>query len=316
MKYLVSPSFIRFGNFEILAARKELSLLRQLADYTISIDFPHLGHPDKEVYIQWFHEICEKTASILGLTIDYGPYGWLEGFEPGWTPNTTDAQGRRYCYSNQPHIAQWNLLQLANALYPLIEDEKPFADGLELYNSIFHHGWRNAMKAKLGLKESRTENDDSLIGDLLDILQLVETDMTIFFRKLADFTVEDNGAAPDNPMDILSAAYYLPESFPRDYPQKMTHWLKRYFLRLKEENTPDKIRKKQMNSVNPKYVFRNYLAQQAIDKAEQGDFSRVEELLAVLKEPYAEQPANEKFAAKRPEWARNKAGCSMLSCSS
>ncbi len=333
----VSPSFIRFGNFEILAARKELSLLRRLADYTISIDFPHLGHPDKEVYIQWFHEICEKTAklmvewmragfvhgvmntdnmSILGLTIDYGPYGWLEGFEPGWTPNTTDAQGRRYCYSNQPHIAQWNLLQLANALYPLIEDEKPFADGLELYNSIFHHGWRNAMKAKLGLKESRTENDDSLIGDLLDILQLVETDMTIFFRKLADFTVEDNGAAPDNPMDILSAAYYLPESFPRDYPQKMTHWLKRYFLRLKEENTPDKIRKKKMNSVNPKYVFRNYLAQQAIDKAEHGDFSRVEELLAVLKEPYAEQPANEKFAAKRPEWARNKAGCSMLSCSS
>ena len=138
----VAPSFVRFGNFEILAAHQELDALKRLADYVIATHFPELGAPSAEAYARWFEEICRRTAvmiaewmrvgfvhgvmntdnmSILGLTIDYGPYGWLEGFDPGWTPNTTDAGGRRYRYGNQPQIAQWNLVRLANALFPLIE---------------------------------------------------------------------------------------------------------------------------------------------------------------------------------------------------
>ena len=139
----VAPSFIRFGNFEILTWSDELDELKKLADYTITTHFPELGAPSSEVYAKWFEEICRRTAimvaewmrvgfvhgvmntdnmSILGLTIDYGPYGWLEGYDLGWTPNTTDAEGRRYCFGRQPEIAQWNLLRLAGALSPLIPD--------------------------------------------------------------------------------------------------------------------------------------------------------------------------------------------------
>src|SRR4051812_24775649 len=138
----VAPTFVRFGNFQILAAAGENDTLKKLADYVIATHYPELGPPSRDVYAKWFDEICRRTArlmvdwmrvgfvhgvmntdnmSILGLTIDYGPYGWLEGYDPSWTPNTTDAQGRRYAYGNQPQIAQWNLLQLANAVYPLLE---------------------------------------------------------------------------------------------------------------------------------------------------------------------------------------------------
>src|SRR5688572_12229981 len=137
----VAPSFVRFGNFEIFTMRQDHAVLRQLADFTITRDFPHLGKPGPDTYFAWFKEVCARTAalmvhwmrvgfvhgvmntdnmSILGLTIDYGPYGWLENYDPNWTPNTTDAQGRRYRFGQQPQIALWNLLQLANALYPLI----------------------------------------------------------------------------------------------------------------------------------------------------------------------------------------------------
>lgn len=202
----VAPSFLRFGNFEILASRGETGLLRQLADYTIRTDFPRLGPPDRQTYGQWFREICRTTAglilhwmrvgfvhgvmntdnmSILGLTIDYGPYGWLEGFDPDWTPNTTDAQGRRYRFGNQPQIAQWNLIQLANAIYPLIGEEEPLKEALILYNQLFQQGWNAMMADKLGLLAFDAASDDRLIGDLLELLQLAETDMTIFFRNLA-----------------------------------------------------------------------------------------------------------------------------------
>ena len=150
----VAPSFIRFGNFELFTSRNQTDITKQLLDYTIEHFFQHLGKPSKEVYIQWFNEICLSTArlitewmrvgfvhgvmntdnmSILGLTIDYGPYGWLEDYDPHWTPNTTDAGGRRYAYAKQPEIAQWNLLQLANAIYPLIEDAQALESALENY---------------------------------------------------------------------------------------------------------------------------------------------------------------------------------------
>ncbi|MGB3211320.1 MAG: YdiU family protein [Desulforhopalus sp.] len=333
----MSPSFLRFGNYEILAARGEIALLQKLVDYTIRTDFPHLGQPSVALYIKWFREICRTTAamivhwmrvgfvhgvmntdnmSILGLTIDYGPYGWLEGYEANWTPNTTDAHGRRYSYSNQPHIGQWNLLQLANAIYPLVKEVEPLQEALAYYNELFIEGWNSMMADKLGLMGFKAETDDSLIGELVEILQLAETDMTIFFRALSTISADTKVQSANDLPAALMESYYKPEEINDGYRDRMTSWLQSYVTRLQHDAQPDEQRRGKMNSVNPKYVLRNYLAQRAIDKAESGDFSLVQELLDLLRNPYDEQQGQEEFAAKRPEWARNRAGCSMLSCSS
>jgi uncharacterized protein YdiU (UPF0061 family) len=333
----VAPSFLRFGNYEILASRGETDLLKKLVDYTIRNDFPHLGEPSVSSYIQWFKEICHTTAtmiihwmrvgfvhgvmntdnmSVLGLTIDYGPYGWLEGYEAQWTPNTTDAHGRRYSYSNQPHIGQWNLQQLANAIYPLVKDAAPFQEALSYYNTLFLKGWNDMMAVKLGFKTFMAETDDDLIGELVEILQLVETDMTIFFRKLASINSNTKLQYGEELPAAICDAYYEPEKITKEYKQRMNCWLQSYVKRLQHDALPDELRRQKMNSTNPKYVLRNYLAQLAIDKAEAGDFSMVGELLELLRNPYDEQPTKDHYAVKRPEWARNRAGCSMLSCSS
>jgi serine/tyrosine/threonine adenylyltransferase len=333
----VAPSFLRFGNFELLAARGDRRLLQQLVDYTIRTDFPDLGEPSQKVYHQWFTEVCRKTAemivhwmrvgfvhgvmntdnmSILGLTIDYGPYGWLEGFDPDWTPNTTDAVSRRYCFGNQPHIAQWNLVQLANALYPLIERIEPLQEALAVYTQGFQKGWQTMVAQKLGLGAFEPAIDDALVNELFAILKLTETDMTIFFRNLS--RLEFNHLASDSaPIpDFMLDAYYSPDSLTLEYLTRLRAWFSRYGQRIAKDNISHERRRLQMDQINPKYVLRNYLAQIAIDRAEQGDFSKVEELLELLKYPYEEQPENEEYARKRPDWARNRAGCSMLSCSS
>ncbi len=303
----VAPSFVRFGNFQIHAAHDELDSLKRLADYIIREHFP--GHS----YVAWFHEVCRRTAllmvdwmrlgfvhgvmntdnlSILGLTIDYGPYGWLEGYDPQWTPNTTDAQTRRYCYGNQPHIARWNLARLAEALLPLGLEQASLEQGLTLYAETFNHGWKSALAQKLGLTALDQPGDDELVSDLFTLLHEVETDFTLFFRNLASMQVE--------------AAFYAKA------PDGMENWLKRYAARAKDE--PRRVER--MSRVNPKYVFRNYLAQLAIDALERGDASVLERLMTVLERPYDEQPAHHDLAARRPEWARHRAGCSALSCSS
>lgn len=170
------------------------------------------------------------------------------------------------------------------------------------------------MADKLGLLAYNAATDDLLIGELLELLQQ-ETDMTIFFRNLGRITSEtkdNNGQMPAQLFD----AYYQPHQLTDDYRRKMTGWLQAYRRRLQQDRQADETRRVKMNSVNPKYVLRNYLAQMAIDQAEAGDFSLVNELLDLLRHPYDEQPEREKFAARRPEWARHRAGCSMLSCSS
>jgi uncharacterized protein YdiU (UPF0061 family) len=339
----VAPSFLRFGNYEILAFRGEIPLLKTLVDYTIRTDFPHLGEPSTAVYLEWFREICRSTASmivhwmrvgfvhgvmntdnmsILGLTIDYGPYGWLEGFDPRWTPNTTDSQNHRYCFGNQPHIGQWNLLQLANAIYPLINESKELEEALVYYNDEFSTGWNRMMAEKLGFTGYTAATDEAVISELLQILQLVETDMTIFFRQLASVSVAGNrtdqkgsSVTPTSPLPFADA-WYQPETITPEYRQRAGAWLTTYINRLRQDNLSDQERKTRMNRVNPKYVLRNYLAQLAIDKAENGDFTMVDELLDLMRYPYDEQPHQEQFFSKRPEWARNRPGCSMLSCSS
>ncbi|MDH3602540.1 MAG: protein adenylyltransferase SelO family protein, partial [Candidatus Tectomicrobia bacterium] len=257
------------------------------------------------------------NMSILGLTIDYGPYGWLEDYDPNWTPNTTDAGQRRYRFGQQPQIALWNLTQLANAIYPLIEQVEPLQDALNVYSEGFNQGWKSMMAGKLGLHAFEPETDDALITDLQTVLQVAETDMTLFYRKLAQV---DTSAEPPRSdaalMEPLLDAYYNPEQLTVENQARIGNWLQRYITRVRQDRVPDEVRRDRMNAVNPKYVLRNYLAQLAIDQAEQGDYSIVRELQEVLRRPYDEQPEQEAYAQKRPDWARHRAGCSMLSCSS
>ena len=336
----VAPSFVRFGNFQIFAARGETDVLQQLVDYTISTDFPHLGEPSRATYLAWFEEVCRTTArmivhwlrvgfvhgvmntdnmSILGLTIDYGPYGWLENYDPNWTPNTTDAASHRYAFGKQPQIAHWNLVQLANAIYPLIEQTEPLEKALNSYVQEFESCWQSTVAHKLGLQAFKPDLDDTLFAGLLEILQLAETDMTIFYRRLASLDLDTQpGDRIDDATFIepLLDAYYVPEQLTPETTARIAAWLRRYHDRVREDGTDNAARRKRMNAVNPKYVLRNYLAQLAIDKAEQGDPSLVHDLLELLRHPYDEQPGKEAYAQKRPDWARQRPGCSMLSCSS
>jgi uncharacterized protein YdiU (UPF0061 family) len=256
------------------------------------------------------------NMSILGLTIDYGPYGWLEDYDPDWTPNTTDASGRRYRFGNQAQIAQWNLFQLANAIYPLIEQAEPLREILSDYASNYTEKWQAMRASKLGLNEYKPETDEQLQQSLHTILQLTETDMTIFYRKLADIPTEQLDLSDDELIAPLIDAYYDPDSLTEDIKAKICDWLRQYQQRVHQDGISDELRRQRMNKVNPKYVLRNYLAQLAIDKAEQSDFSMVNELLELFRHPYDEQKDMEHYAEKRPNWARDRAGCSMLSCSS
>jgi uncharacterized protein YdiU (UPF0061 family) len=345
----VAPSFIRFGNFEIFASRNDLGVLRALADYTITTHFPHLGPPGPEVYARWFAEVCRRTAtlmvhwmrvgfvhgvmntdnmSILGLTIDYGPYGWLEGYDPGWTPNITDAGGRRYRFGAQPRVAFWNLVQLANALVPLVEEPTLLEPALEGFAESFAAGHVSMTAAKLGLvaadRDERSADlrdaDKALADQLYEVLALVETDYTLFFRGLADVPVLSSTSTMSEPTDEqllapLLEAYYDRTAAESARPATMA-WLRRYRERVRAAGLVDDQRRARMNVVNPRFVLRNYLAQLAIDDAEKGEYAQVGALLEVLRRPYDEQPGRENFAGKRPDWARHRAGCSMLSCSS
>lgn len=328
-----APSFIRFGSFEILASRQDTETLKTLVDYTITEFYPEITSGTKEGYIAFFKEVSNRTMdmvlhwqrvgfvhgvmntdnmSILGLTIDYGPYGWLEGYDPNWTPNTTDRQYRRYRFGNQSQIALWNLLQLANALFPLVKEAEPLEAILHAYNDAYEGKYQDMMRQKLGLQE-QLETDAQLIGSLQANLQLTETDMTIFFRNLSKLNKESEEPAF---LELLQEAFYVSEALKDTILTPWKNWFKAYKSRLASEPMSNEERRTVMNAVNPKYVLRNYMAQLAIDAADQGDYTVLEELYEVLKLPYAEQPKYQKWFAKRPEWARHKVGCSMLSCSS
>ena len=326
----VAPSFLRFGNFELPAARNDVPLLNQLIDFTIRRDYPELATLDRDAQrAAWFIEVCERTArmvahwmrvgfvhgvmntdnmSILGLTIDYGPYGWIDDFDFDWTPNTTDAQGRRYRFGHQPHVAQWNLVRLANALAPAFSSVDPLRDGLERYVDTYTSADRENIAAKLGF--ARCADDDvTLAADLYKLLQSAEVDMTIFFRALADVDPQAPALAR------LEDAFYNPEKR-KAVEQALVAWLSRYAARTCADALAQEQRRARMNAANPRFVLRNYLAQQAIDRAEAGDYAEIAKLLDVMRRPYDEQPGNEHYARKRPDWARERAGCSMLSCSS
>ena len=327
----VAPSFIRFGSFEFFAWRQDKENLRKLTDYTIEHYFAHLiGHEQK--YLKLFEEVAHKTCemivhwqrvgfvhgvmntdnmSIHGLTIDYGPYGWMDNYDPDWTPNTTDLPGKRYRFANQPVIAQWNLLKLANALYPITLEENGLKNIIENFQTCYKKGYLNMMLQKLGLKESYP-TDEALISELTQTMKDTQCDMTIFFRLLSD--VNDN-MTPSEAYEIISKSLYL-DINDEDIKIVWQRWFLKYLDRLKDETISDEERKVIMDKANPKYVLRNYMAQIAIEAADKGDYSVIHELYQLLKQPYAEQPEYQHWFEKRPEWAIKKVGCSMLSCSS
>jgi serine/tyrosine/threonine adenylyltransferase len=329
----VSPSFIRFGNFELPASRNDAEVLNKLVDFTIRRDFPHLWteyqSDSNAMRERWYTEVCERTAimvahwmrvgfvhgvmntdnmSILGLTIDYGPYGWIDNFDYDWTPNTTDAQGRRYRFGHQPQIAFWNLGALASALVPALGTEDPLHAGLQRFVDVFTATDRANIAAKLGFAECRDE-DVELMQALHALFHETEVDMTIFFRSL----IEVDRQQPS--LTTLASAFYDAEKLATS-GKAFSEWLGRYAQRARADSLSEAERRAKMRAANPQYVLRNYLAQQAIDRAEQGDYAGINELLDVMRRPYDDQPGREAFAKRRPDWARERAGCSMLSCSS
>ncbi|MGY0399491.1 MAG: protein adenylyltransferase SelO [Ostreibacterium sp.] len=340
----VSSSFMRFGSFQLPASRGNIPLLKQLVEYCIKSDFSFLlpktfdknTKLDKTHYLAWFNEICNRTCSlmvdwmrvgfvhgvmntdnmsIIGETIDYGPYGWIDDFDLNWTPNTTDAQGRRYRFGAQAEISQWNLFQLANAIYPLIGEYEPLQQMLDDYAVNYQQQWQQMMARKLGF-ETVIAGDEKLFVELEQLLSVVETDMTIFYRQLAKVKVINHHHAQTQWLDFFAHCYYQKEQLDENYQQQLKSWMHRYITRLAEQSRDDKQRSLAMNRINPKYVLRNYLAQQAIVAAEQGDYSEIKTLQKILLNPYDEQIEFEPYANKRPEWARHQVGCSMLSCSS
>jgi serine/tyrosine/threonine adenylyltransferase len=341
----VAPSFIRFGTFELPAARRDLALLRQLVDFTIDRDFPQVARPraddaprgllaDEARRGAWFAEVCERTAilmvewmrvgfvhgvmntdnmSVLGLTIDYGPYGWLDDFNPQWTPNTTDAAGRRYRYANQPSIAQWNLERLANAIAPLFGEVEQLHYGLDRFVDTFAARYDAMLADKLGAP-AVDHALRALADDGLRLLASAEVDYTNFFRALAAI----GGSIPETDDALLASLgdVFYDEAKRTAHGAALAAWVRRWHSLVTRGGSRVDERQGRMRAANPKFVLRNYLAQQAIDRAEAGDVSMVHELLDVMRRPYDEQPGREAFAARRPDWARHRAGSSMLSCSS
>ena len=335
----VSPSFTRFGHFEMLASRGEQDLLKHLIAFTIDRDFKdwYDTQPNKladkqltpELILAWFSEICARTAvmvahwmrvgfvhgvmntdnmSILGLTIDYGPYGWVDNFDPGWTPNTTDAQGRRYCYGRQPDIARWNLERLGDALATLMPSANDLESALDHFDSVYITHLTQAFAGKFGMGEWQ-DGDGEMVNRCFELMMRAEVDMTLFFKHLALLDI-------NNPkLETLKPAFYTEQGY-TNFKADFEQWLKVYSQRIQNSPLTPDARLQQMKAHNPRYVLRNYLAQQAIDLAEQNDTSLLEKLHQALRNPYTEQAGMEMFEEKRPDWARHKAGCSMLSCSS
>jgi uncharacterized protein YdiU (UPF0061 family) len=313
----VAPSFIRFGHFEHFAARGQFDELRRLADFVIDCHYPDCRHTDRwagNPYAALLAAVSERTAallaqwqaagfchgvmntdnmSILGLTLDYGPFQFLDGFDPGHICNHSDTQGR-YAYGRQPQIAHWNLFCLGQALLPLIEDQELALAALDSYRTHYANEWLQRLRAKLGLLQPQ-HGDAELATGVLQLLARERTDYPIFWRRLSDYVASANSAP-------LRALFADPDAF--------DGWLRRYEARLRHEDVAASAAT--MRRTNPRYVLRNHLAELAIRQARDHDFSGVAELLALLEQPFDEHPGHEEEADLPPDWATSIA----ISCSS
>lgn len=310
----VCPSHIRFGHFEHCFYTGDKDQLKRLVDFTVQQHFPDCQQAQNpalamlqqvvirtaELISQWqavgFNHGVMNTdnMSILGISFDYGPYAFLDDYQPGYICNHSDHSGR-YAFDEQPGIGLWNLNALAHALSPLIEVEQLRA-ALALYEPALVNHYMSLMGTKLGLT-TQQPTDRALIGQWLALLQLQKQDYTLSFRRLANFSEDSMGSSVrDHMLDVAA----------------FDQWAALYRARLASEPGTAAERKALMNSVNPLYILRNYLAQQAIEAAEQGDTAPLHQLLQVLKQPYLQQQGKESFAAPPPDWGK----AMSISCSS
>lgn len=332
----LSPSHVRFGSFEVFYYRNQHEHIRTLADFVIEHHYPELiNEPDR--YAVWLENIIDRTAlliaqwqavgfchgvmnsdnmSVLGLTIDYGPYGFMEAYDPGYICNHSDHQGR-YAYDQQPNIGLFNLSCFAQAILPLlatvdsdVAEDADFEERinqaveiarekLETYQSRYLGNYAAQMRLKLGLSEAQSD-DEVLIKDLLELMAQDKVDFTILFRQLCDFS-SSSDADNHRTRDLF---------LQRD---AFDQWALRYKQRLHIEAVDDQTRSQQMKRVNPKFILRNYLAENAIRKAEDDqDYSEIETLMTLLQSPYDEHPGYERYADFPPDWASQLS----VSCSS
>jgi uncharacterized protein YdiU (UPF0061 family) len=312
----MAPTFVRFGSFELFAARRQTAELQILAEYIIEREFPQAAN-DASRYLRFFEEVVRRTAelmaawqavgfahgvmntdnfSITGLTLDYGPYGFLDAYDPGFICNHTDAGGR-YAFDQQPTIGLWNCYALANALAPLIA-QADLENVLAGYEGTYREAYLTRMRAKLGLVNLEPGDVDLLL-DLLRLLAAEQADYSRFFRALCDVDITSS------PADDAAAAMFAE----RD---SWYAWQQRYRARLGAETRPEALRRAAKRSVNPKYILRNYLVQIAIERAQAGDFTEIHRLHDVLRRPFDEQPEHAALAQVPPDWART----ISVSCSS
>jgi uncharacterized protein YdiU (UPF0061 family) len=322
----VAPTFLRFGSYEMPAARQEVENLRQLVDWTISRYFPQYKNSEESLLL-WFGEVVRRTAelmvewqrvgfthgvmntdnmSILGLTIDYGPYSFVDNYDPNFTPNTTDLPGRRYAFGKQPAVAKWNLGCLAGALLPLSNQEALVAV-LETYDDIYWRAWYRMMGNKLGLPEVDAE-ERVLIEALDTVLVHLQPDMTLFYQELITLQPGDD----ESLLKHLAPSFYQEPT--ADQREALLSAMRTRFDRIAQQGAATETAHNLMRAASPRFILRNYLLSEAIEDLEKGDDARFRALEAALREPYSHK--HNQFYAKRPEWATQKAGCSMLSCSS
>lgn len=300
----LAPSHVRFGSFELFYYRGQYEQVRTLADYVIKEFYPDMAETEN-VYLEFLRQVVHRTAkmianwqavgfahgvmntdnmSILGLTIDYGPFGFLDEFDAGFICNHSDYAGR-YAFNQQPNVGLWNLYKLAQTLIPLIEPEVAEAV-LGEYQTVFTKRLSELFHAKLGL-QTESADDGELIDDTFDLLQTNAVDYTRFFRRLGDFI-----NSPDDANLVLQGMFLDPNSF--------DEWAKEYKKRLTAEDSDDAKRRELMNRVNPKYILRNHLAQTAIEKAQKKDYTEIEMLLGVLQNPFDEQSEAEIYSEPPP----------------
>lgn len=329
----VAPSFVRFGNFQIYAALGELELLEQFMRHVLKTYYPQFKDVDfKTAVLNFFEEVCSSTAklmvewmrvgfvhgvmntdnmSIHGLTIDYGPYGFLDNYDPDWTPNTTDASQRRYRFGAQGSIALWNLSRLCEALAPLLGEIMALEERLDLYPQIYEREFLRVMRSKLGLPHSSDSEIIKLMRELDHALRIDEIDYTLFYRELAR-VIE---LPVDEQLEALKDCFYS-ETISAAAKKELEQWLEHYDVCGREQKQTLKSRQELMNQTNPYFILRNYLVVSALQDFDRGDRNTLLKLQSALKTPYEENDFTKDFYGKRPEWARHKAGCSMLSCSS
>lgn len=322
----VARSHIRFGHFEFFFYTKQHEQLQQLADYVIDQFLPEARHADDK-YAQLLQFTTDKTAqlmaqwqsvgfahgvmntdnmSIIGETLDYGPYGFLDDYEPGFICNHSDHTGR-YAFDRQPSIGLWNLNALAHALSPLI-DSKAIQAILQSYEATLVKTFSTLMRQKLGLT-SQTKDDQSLCAGLLGLMAEAKADYTTVFRQLCDFNSEINMSTESGANNELSAQFAK-----TDHLQKRWRdWSQDYARRLQQEQSNDSERQQAMKQVNPKFIARNYLLQNAINKAQtEKDYTEIDTLFKLLQTPFDEHPDYEEYAKPSPEWGKHLS----ISCSS